>query len=56
MMRPHVAGRGQGLQLWEVAANILKRQPRTADNKGFSSVRGSDGELRALKVKKVQPS
>jgi hypothetical protein len=36
MMRPQVADRGNGLQIWRVAANILNKQLRTAD-KGWSS-------------------
>jgi len=33
---PRVADRGDGLQIWKVAANILNNQPRTAD-KGWTS-------------------
>jgi hypothetical protein len=32
MARPRVADRGDGLQIWRVAANILNKQSRTADN------------------------
>jgi hypothetical protein len=31
MARPQVAERGEGLQIWRVAANILNKQLRTAD-------------------------
>jgi hypothetical protein len=31
MARPRVAGGGDGLQIWRVAANILKKQSQTAD-------------------------
>jgi hypothetical protein len=34
-----VANRGDGLQVWRVAANILNKQSRTAD-KGWSSMCG----------------
>jgi hypothetical protein len=37
--RPQVADGGDGLQIRSVAANILNKQPRTA-NKGFSSSLG----------------
>jgi hypothetical protein len=37
--RPRVAYRGDGLQIWRVAANILNKQSRTADS-GWSSSRG----------------
>ena len=30
MARPQVADRGDGLQIWKVAANILNKQSRTA--------------------------
>jgi hypothetical protein len=30
--RPHVADGGDGLQMWKIAANILNKQSRTADN------------------------
>jgi hypothetical protein len=30
--RPHVADRAEGLQMWRVAANILNKQSRIADN------------------------
>jgi hypothetical protein len=33
---PQVAGDGDGLQIWRVAANILNKQSRTAD-KGLST-------------------
>jgi nitrous oxidase accessory protein NosD len=32
MARPRVAERGDGLQIWRVAANILYKQSRTADS------------------------
>ena len=39
MARPQVADRGDGLQIWRVAANILNKQSWTAD-KGWSSSLG----------------
>jgi hypothetical protein len=39
MERPQVADGGNGLQIWRVAANILNKQSRTADN-GWSSSLG----------------
>ncbi|KAJ4449380.1 hypothetical protein ANN_00779, partial [Periplaneta americana] len=36
MARPQVADRGDGLQIWRVAVNILNKQSRTADE-GWSS-------------------
>jgi nitrous oxidase accessory protein NosD len=39
MARPRVADRGDGLQIWRVAANILNKQSRTADS-GWSSSPG----------------
>jgi hypothetical protein len=39
MTRPGVAGGGDGLQDWKVAANILNNQSRT-DNKGLSPACG----------------
>jgi hypothetical protein len=39
MARPQVADRGDGLQIWRVAANILNKQLRTADS-GWSSSLG----------------
>jgi hypothetical protein len=38
MARPRVADRGDGLQIWRVAANILNKQSRTADSGWFSSL------------------
>jgi hypothetical protein len=35
MARPRVADGGDGLQMWRVAANILKKQYRTADRWWF---------------------
>jgi hypothetical protein len=32
MTRPQVADGGDGLQIWRVAANILNKQSRTANN------------------------
>jgi len=37
MARYRVAGGGDGLQIWIVAANILNKQSRTANN-GWSSI------------------
>jgi hypothetical protein len=39
MARPRVADRGDGFQIWRVAANILNKQSRTADS-GWSSSLG----------------
>jgi hypothetical protein len=39
MARPRVADRGDGLQIWTVAANILNKQLWTADS-GWSSSLG----------------
>jgi hypothetical protein len=39
MARPRVADRGDGLQIWTVAANMLNKQSRTADS-GWSSSLG----------------
>jgi hypothetical protein len=36
---PRVADRGDGLQIWRVAANILNKQSRTAES-GWSSSLG----------------
>jgi hypothetical protein len=38
MARPRVADRGDGLQIWRVAANILNKQSRTADSGRSSSL------------------
>jgi hypothetical protein len=38
MAHPHVAGRGDGLQIWKVAVNILNKQSRTADRGWPSSL------------------
>jgi hypothetical protein len=37
--RPRLADRGDGLQIWRVAANVLNKQSRTADS-GWSSSLG----------------
>jgi hypothetical protein len=36
MARPQVADGGDSLQIWRVAANVLNKQPQTAD-RGWSS-------------------
>jgi hypothetical protein len=36
--RPRVADRGEGLQIWRVAANILNKHSRTADRGWPSSL------------------
>jgi hypothetical protein len=41
MARPRVADRGDCLQIWRVAANILNKQSRRADS-GWSSSYGVD--------------
>jgi len=38
MACPRVADGGDGLQMWRVAANILNKRPRTADNGWSCSV------------------
>jgi hypothetical protein len=38
MAHPQVADGGEGLQTWRVAANILNKQTRTADNVWSSSL------------------
>jgi len=38
MACPQVADRGDGLLIWRIAANVLNKQPRTADNRWFSSL------------------
>ncbi|KAJ4439970.1 hypothetical protein ANN_08101 [Periplaneta americana] len=39
MARPQVADRGDGIQIWRAAVNILNKQSRTADE-GWSSSLG----------------
>jgi hypothetical protein len=41
MVRPWVADREDGLQIWRVAVNILNKQSRTADS-GWSSSLGAN--------------
>jgi hypothetical protein len=43
MARPQVADGGEDLQLWRVAANILNKQSRTADNGWPSSLEDGRG-------------
>jgi hypothetical protein len=43
MARPLVADRGDGLQIWRVAANMLNKQSRTADSGWSSSLRVGRG-------------
>jgi hypothetical protein len=50
MARLHVAGEGDGLQMWRVAANILNKQSRTAD-RGWPSSLGIGRGLRTSKHK-----
>jgi hypothetical protein len=38
MARPRVADRGDGLQIWRVAVNILNKQSRTVDSGWYSSL------------------
>jgi hypothetical protein len=38
MARPQAADGGGSLQLWRIAANILNKQSRAADNGWFSSL------------------
>jgi hypothetical protein len=38
MARPRVSDRGDGLQIWRAAANILNKQSRTADSQWPSSL------------------
>jgi hypothetical protein len=47
MARPRVADRGEGLQIWRVAAYILNKQSRTADS-GWSSSLGDGRRLTTL--------
>jgi hypothetical protein len=45
MARPRVADRGDGLQIWRVAANILNKQSGTADMgwpSGLGAERGAN--------------
>jgi hypothetical protein len=44
MASPQVVDGGDGLQLWRVAANILNKQSRTADN-GSPSWGGGAGRV-----------
>jgi hypothetical protein len=50
MARPLVADRGDGLQIWMVAANILNKQSRTTDS-GWSSILGVGRGLTILAQK-----
>jgi hypothetical protein len=50
MMHPHDADRGDGLQIWKVAANIMNKQ-QTA-NKGWSPSLGLDERLTTPHCKK----
>jgi hypothetical protein len=36
--RSRVADAGDGLQMWNVAANVLNKQSRTADKEWYSSL------------------
>jgi hypothetical protein len=47
MARPRVAVRGDGLQIWRVAANILNKQSWTANSGWYSSL-GLGGGLTTL--------
>jgi hypothetical protein len=38
MTRPKAADGGDAFQFWRVAANVLKKQSRTADKEWFSSL------------------
>jgi hypothetical protein len=44
MARPRVADRGDGLQIWRVATNILNKQSQTADS-GWYFGRGANKPL-----------
>jgi hypothetical protein len=48
MARLRVANRGDGLQIWRVAANILNKQSRTADSGWSSSLGVGRGGLTTL--------
>jgi hypothetical protein len=50
MARPRVADRGDGLQIWRVAANILNKQCQTAD-RGWPSSLGVGRGLTTLPIK-----
>jgi hypothetical protein len=52
MARPQVADGGDGLQIWRVAAKILKKMSPTADN-GWSSSLGVSRGLTTLHRKKM---
>jgi hypothetical protein len=43
MARPRVVDRGDGLQIWRIAANILNKQSQTADSGWSSSLRVGRG-------------
>jgi hypothetical protein len=50
MARPRIADRGDGLQIWRVAVNILNKQPRTADS-GWSSSLGVGGGIKPYLIR-----
>jgi hypothetical protein len=52
MSRPRVADRGDGLQIWRVAANMLNKQSRTTDS-GWSSCMGFGRGITTPTVKKL---
>jgi hypothetical protein len=52
MARPQVADGGVGLQIWRVAANILNKQSRTADN-GWSTSLGFGREANNSSPQKI---
>jgi hypothetical protein len=52
MAHPQVVDRGNGLQMWRVAANILNKQSRTAD-RGWPSSSGFGGGLTTLHRQKT---
>ncbi|KAJ4437102.1 hypothetical protein ANN_17237 [Periplaneta americana] len=51
MARPQVADRGDGLQIWRVAANVLNKESRTAD-KGCAPPALKFGEGQPITIKK----
>jgi hypothetical protein len=52
MARPQVAGRGDGLQIWRVAANILNKQSRTAGGLQLGVWDGAESETWSLTLRK----
>jgi hypothetical protein len=49
-----VADEGDGLQMWRVAANIMNKRPRTADNGWSSSLEIGRGNIIAHRKETVR--